>query len=250
MFPIVWISESNACISVIIQLLWDSFAPKDKINTSEHFERRFDKTDYENGYSRNLLWRLWEAAKLLQMNHLFALCCEAIDRYLYNIYTISIQYLRILEHLSSEIKIPAIIFVVMPARCVTRPSTGTSTTLCRWHFTLGNREGNNKEKKNCILQTIMAYVYFFSTVNLVNQFRCWNVACTFLSISSTRVSGLSTSRRRCLSCAGTSTTTSSHTPTSSSSTKPPSGICWKRGCPRPRSQSLSTTTCWGLWPLY
>ena len=67
--------------------------------------RRFDKTDYENGYSRNLLWRLWEAAKLLQMNHLFALCCEAIDRYLYNIYTISIQYLRILEHLSSEIKI-------------------------------------------------------------------------------------------------------------------------------------------------
>ena len=54
--------------------------------------RRFDKTDYENGYSRNLLWRLWEAAKLLQMNHLFALCCEAIDRYLqylHNIYTIS-----------------------------------------------------------------------------------------------------------------------------------------------------------------
>ena len=37
---------------------------------------RFDKTDYENGYSRNLLWRLWEVAKLLQMNHLFDLCCE------------------------------------------------------------------------------------------------------------------------------------------------------------------------------
>ena len=36
----------------------------------------FDKADYENGYSRNLLWRLWHAAKLLQMQHLFQLCSE------------------------------------------------------------------------------------------------------------------------------------------------------------------------------
>ena len=84
----------------------------------------------------------------------------------------------------------------------------------------------------------------FSTV--VNQCRCCNVACKILFISSTRVSGQSTSRRRCLSCAGASTTASSHTQTSSSWTKPPSGICWRRGCPRLRSQSLSTTTCWGL----
>ena len=37
---------------------------------------RFDRADFENGYSRNLLWRLWEVAKLLQMSHLFELCCE------------------------------------------------------------------------------------------------------------------------------------------------------------------------------
>ena len=43
---------------------------------SRDYVFRFDKTDYENGYSRNLLWRLWEVSKLLQMNHLFDLCCE------------------------------------------------------------------------------------------------------------------------------------------------------------------------------
>merc|ERR1740129_2008095 len=43
------------------------------------YKDRFDRADFENGYSRNLLWRLWEVAKLLQMSHLFELCCEAID---------------------------------------------------------------------------------------------------------------------------------------------------------------------------
>jgi len=43
------------------------------------YKDRFNKKDYENGYSRNLLWRLWEIGKLLQMNHLFELCCEALD---------------------------------------------------------------------------------------------------------------------------------------------------------------------------
>ena len=37
---------------------------------------RFDRSDFENGYSRNLLWRLWHISKVLQMNHLFELCSE------------------------------------------------------------------------------------------------------------------------------------------------------------------------------
>ena len=40
------------------------------------YKDKFNKDDFENGYSRNLLWRLWQIAKLLQMNHLFELCCE------------------------------------------------------------------------------------------------------------------------------------------------------------------------------
>ena len=40
------------------------------------YKDRFDRGGFENGYSRNLLWRLWEVAKLLEMNHLFDLCCE------------------------------------------------------------------------------------------------------------------------------------------------------------------------------
>jgi len=43
------------------------------------YKDRFDKSEYENGYSRNLLWRLWHISKLLQMNHLFELCSEALD---------------------------------------------------------------------------------------------------------------------------------------------------------------------------
>merc|ERR1712106_1095627 len=43
------------------------------------YKDRFDRSDYENGYSRNLLWRLWHISKVLQMNHLFELCSEALD---------------------------------------------------------------------------------------------------------------------------------------------------------------------------
>ena len=31
---------------------------------------RYDESDYENGYSRNLLWRLWHASKALEMDYL------------------------------------------------------------------------------------------------------------------------------------------------------------------------------------
>ena len=40
------------------------------------YKDRFDRGGFENGYSRNLLWRLWELAKMLEINHLFELCCE------------------------------------------------------------------------------------------------------------------------------------------------------------------------------
>ena len=75
---------------------------------------------------------------------------------IYNIYTISTPYLQYLHDIFT-----AIIFLMMLARCVTRPSTGTSTTLCRWHFIRGNSKRNNKGKKNCIMHTMMAHVYYF-----------------------------------------------------------------------------------------
>jgi hypothetical protein len=37
---------------------------------------RFNRKDFENGYSRNLLWRLWHAAMLFKLKHLFDLCSE------------------------------------------------------------------------------------------------------------------------------------------------------------------------------
>jgi hypothetical protein len=37
---------------------------------------RFNSKDFENGYSRNLLWRLWHAARLFKLKHLFDLCSE------------------------------------------------------------------------------------------------------------------------------------------------------------------------------
>ena len=43
------------------------------------YKDRFDRGGFENGYSRNLLWRLWEVAKMLEMSHLFELCCAALD---------------------------------------------------------------------------------------------------------------------------------------------------------------------------
>ena len=36
----------------------------------------FCRADYENGYSRNLLWRLWHLAHLLGTQHLFQMCTE------------------------------------------------------------------------------------------------------------------------------------------------------------------------------
>jgi len=73
------------------------------------YKDRFDKTDYENGYSRNLLWRLWEVAKLLQMNHLFDLCCEALDKTMceetvYWDYNYSLQYHSFgTEHIKAKV---------------------------------------------------------------------------------------------------------------------------------------------------
>jgi len=43
------------------------------------YKDRFNRSEYENGYSRNLLWRLWHIAKLLHINHLFDLCSQALD---------------------------------------------------------------------------------------------------------------------------------------------------------------------------
>jgi hypothetical protein len=41
---------------------------------------RFNSKDFENGYSRNLLWRLWHAAKLFKLKHLFELCSQVSRR--------------------------------------------------------------------------------------------------------------------------------------------------------------------------
>jgi len=38
----------------------------------------FCRADYENGYSRNLLWRLWQLAHTLGTQHLFQMCTEAL----------------------------------------------------------------------------------------------------------------------------------------------------------------------------
>ena len=38
------------------------------------YNDRFDESDYANGYSRNLLWRLWQASKAFEMEHLSSLC--------------------------------------------------------------------------------------------------------------------------------------------------------------------------------
>jgi len=43
------------------------------------YKDNFSRADYENGYSRNLLWRLWQLSWTLGMTHLFELCSEALD---------------------------------------------------------------------------------------------------------------------------------------------------------------------------
>ena len=40
------------------------------------FEFRFNDSDFENGYSRNLLWRLWHASRALEMEYLHEKCTE------------------------------------------------------------------------------------------------------------------------------------------------------------------------------
>ena len=42
------------------------------------FILRFDEEDFANGYSRNLLWRLWHASKALEMQHLFEACTKTL----------------------------------------------------------------------------------------------------------------------------------------------------------------------------
>ena len=36
----------------------------------------FRIADFENGYSRNLLWRMWHASKALEMEHLNRMCTK------------------------------------------------------------------------------------------------------------------------------------------------------------------------------
>lgn len=43
------------------------------------YKDRFNRADFENGYSRNLLWRLWHASKMFEVKHLFELCTETLD---------------------------------------------------------------------------------------------------------------------------------------------------------------------------
>jgi len=43
------------------------------------YKDRFDRSDYENGYSRNLLWRLWHASKIFKIKHLLQICTEALE---------------------------------------------------------------------------------------------------------------------------------------------------------------------------
>ena len=42
---------------------------------------RFNESDFENGYSRNLLWRLWHASKALEMEYLSGLCAKGGSTY-------------------------------------------------------------------------------------------------------------------------------------------------------------------------
>nr|XP_040572543.1 uncharacterized protein LOC121121643 isoform X1 [Lepeophtheirus salmonis]XP_040572544.1 uncharacterized protein LOC121121643 isoform X1 [Lepeophtheirus salmonis] len=43
------------------------------------YKDKFLKSDYEHGYSRNLLWRLWHASKALEMDHLSQITSETLD---------------------------------------------------------------------------------------------------------------------------------------------------------------------------
>ncbi|XP_040565268.1 uncharacterized protein [Lepeophtheirus salmonis] len=43
------------------------------------YKDKFCKSDFENGYSRNLLWRLWHASVALEMDHLAQITSDTID---------------------------------------------------------------------------------------------------------------------------------------------------------------------------
>ena len=45
---------------------------------NKYSKLRFNESDFENGYSRNLLWRLWHASKALEMEYLGGLCARTI----------------------------------------------------------------------------------------------------------------------------------------------------------------------------
>jgi len=43
---------------------------------ARNLQDKFNEEDFENGYSRNLLWRLWHASVALEMDHLRHLCAK------------------------------------------------------------------------------------------------------------------------------------------------------------------------------
>ena len=63
---------------------WNTFTRISKLEkilyfTPIQFSNRFssfNEADFENGYSRNLLWRLWHASRALEMKHLHDKCSE------------------------------------------------------------------------------------------------------------------------------------------------------------------------------
>ncbi|TRY61028.1 hypothetical protein TCAL_09131 [Tigriopus californicus] len=44
------------------------------------YKDQFNSSDFENGYSRNLLWRLWHTSKAFEMDHLTTLCAQTIHQ--------------------------------------------------------------------------------------------------------------------------------------------------------------------------
>jgi hypothetical protein len=56
----------------------------------------FCQADYENGYSRNLLWRLWRLAGTLGIHHLLQLCSQVTHR----LKSIFCEILYVLVHYS------------------------------------------------------------------------------------------------------------------------------------------------------
>ena len=54
---------------------------------------RFNEEEFDNGYSRNLLWRLWHASWAFEMEHLSEKCgkvCEHSVSYEYQRYVLNV----------------------------------------------------------------------------------------------------------------------------------------------------------------